>query len=139
MIVGGLPGFIWGWFHVPDTDSIRSFSELWSIYQLPLFGLSVSVCLYLIMKSSLTDEQGKNLVRVFAALSVSCYYWFRLPALLGFGSYAEDGQLIDLTRSVPAWSITALQLLSTAFLFYWLVLRVQNKKSWAIRPGFAKR
>jgi hypothetical protein len=139
LIVGGLPGFIWGWFHVPDVDGVSSFSELWSIYQLPLFGLSVTVCAYLMMKSLLAEQRAKNLVKVFAAMSVACYYWFRIPALLGFGNYADDGQLIDLTHSIPPWSITLLQLLTTAFLFYWLVLRIQNKKSWATRPEFAKR
>jgi hypothetical protein len=139
LIVGGLPGFIWGWFHVPDVDGISSFSELWSIYQLPLFGLSISVCVYIMMKGLLAEHQAKNIVRVFAAASVSCYYWFRIPALLGFGNYADDGQLMDLTHSIPTWSIISLQLLVTAFLFYWLVFRIQNKKSWATRPEFAKR
>jgi hypothetical protein len=139
LIVGGLPGFIWGWFHVPDIDGVRSFSEGWMIYQLPLFGLSISVCLYMMMKSLLPEQQEKNLVRVFAAMSVSCYYWYRLPALLGFGNYADDGQLIDLSQTIPHWPITILQLMVTAFLFYWLVIRIQNRKSWAIRPVFAKR
>jgi hypothetical protein len=139
LIIGGLPGFIWGWFHVPDVDGIRNLSEIWSIYQLPLFGLSISVCLYLMVKSMLAEQQRKNLVRVFATMSVSCYYWYRLPALLGFGNYADDGQLIDLSNTIPYWTIVLLQLLVTAFLFYWLVLRPTNKKSWAVRPEFAKR
>ncbi|HLO83308.1 MAG TPA: hypothetical protein VK166_20235 [Chitinophagaceae bacterium] len=139
LIIGGLPGFIWGWFHVPDVDGMHSWSEAWAIYQLPLFGLSISLCLYMMLMSLLSKEQGKNLVRVFAAMSVSCYYWYRIPALLGFGNYADDGQLIDLSRSMPFLIIVVLQVLVTAFLFYWLVFRKLNKKNWAARPAFAKR
>jgi hypothetical protein len=139
LIIGGLPGFIWGWFHVPDIDSLRSGAEAWTIYQLPLFGLSISLSLYMLLKNLLPEQQGKTMVRVFAAMSVACYYWYRVPALLGFGNYADDGQLIDLSRSIPSWIILVLQLMVTAFLFYWLLIRKLNKKSWAIRPEFAKR
>jgi hypothetical protein len=124
---------------VPDIDGIRSGSEAWTIYQLPLFGLTVSLSLYMMLTTLIRKEQIKNLVRVFAAMSVACYYWYRVPALLGFGNYADDGQLIDLSRSMPSWIMLVLQLLVTAFLFYWLVFRELNKKSWAIRPAFAKR
>jgi uncharacterized membrane protein YwaF len=62
-----------------------------------------------------------------------------VPALVGFGNYADDGQLIDLSRSMPYWIIAVGQILVTAFLFYWLVFRKLNKKNWAARPAFAKR
>ncbi len=138
LIIGGLPGFIWGWFHVPDVDGLRSWSDAWTIYQLPLFGLSISLSLYMMFRSLLQKQQVKNLVRVFAAMSVSCYYWYRIPALLGFGNYADDGQLIDLSRSISYWIIPVLQLSVTAFLFYWLVFRQLNNKNWAVRPEFFK-
>jgi hypothetical protein len=42
LIVGGLPGFIWGRFHVSDETTVTSFSNLLSVYQLPLIGLVAS-------------------------------------------------------------------------------------------------
>lgn len=139
LITGGLPGFIWGWFHVPDGSGMATPTEIWTIYQLPLFGLSISLSIYSMMLSMLPKEQRKYVVRIFAAMSVSCYYWYRIPALLGFGSYADDGLLINLSHTAPSWSITLLQVSAMVFFFYWLVFRKLNRQSWAIRPEFAKR
>lgn len=139
LITGGLPGFIWGWFHVPDVDTVHSWVEALSIYILPLFGLSISLSVYLLMKRMLPKQHEKNLVKIFAAMSVSCYYWYRVPALIGFGNYADDGRLADLSHAIPGWFVASLQLLLTTFLFYWIVFRGRNKKSWSIRPEFAKR
>lgn len=38
LIVGGLPGFIWGWFHVPD-EQLFNWNNLLGVYKLPLLGL----------------------------------------------------------------------------------------------------
>jgi hypothetical protein len=79
------------------------------------------------------------LVRIFAAMSVSCYYWYRVPALFGFGNYADDGLLVDLTTAIPVWLMTILKISVVTFFFYWLVVRDLNKKNWALRPQFAKK
>ncbi|MBL0133450.1 MAG: ferredoxin, partial [Chitinophagaceae bacterium] len=39
LIAGGLPGFVWAWFHVPDQHGIGSMSEIITIYQIPFLGL----------------------------------------------------------------------------------------------------
>ena len=41
------------------------------------------------------------LVKVFAATAVSTYYWYRIPALAGFGPNPGTGQLSDLTAVLP--------------------------------------
>ena len=38
-ITGGLPGFIWGWFHVPDAAGLSNFSSLPEVYIMPWTGL----------------------------------------------------------------------------------------------------
>lgn len=136
LIIGGLPGFIWGWFHVPDAAAI-SWGNLWQVYQLPLFGGSISLCLYLIMSNLLEKKQERRLVKIFAAISVSCYYWYRIPALFGFGEHAHDGLLIDLSSLVPSWIIMMLQISIASFFIYWLVFRITIKRSWSVRPKFA--
>jgi hypothetical protein len=75
LIIGGLPGFIWGWFNVPDAGA-ANWSSLWHIYQLPLTGLSISLSLYLVLSTVLLKSQKRTLVRIFAAMSVSCYCGF---------------------------------------------------------------
>lgn len=137
MIVGGLPGFIWGWFHVPDETTIGSLNNFLSVYQLPLLGFAVTSIAYIIVSMMVATKYEQKLVSIFAAAGVSCYYWYRIPSLIGFGKFPADGLLINLSNSLPALIIPVLNIATTAFFFYWLVIRKQNQKSWVVRPPFA--
>ncbi len=134
LMVGAFPGFVWGWFQVPDYDGITTLEQLITIYKSPMLGLLVTGILFLILKKFIKE---KSLITIFSAAAVSCYYWFRIPALFGFGSSPGDGTLIDLTRVVPEWSIMALVVALTLFFFWWIVLSKQRKISWVIRPAYA--
>jgi len=136
LMVGAFPGFIWGWFQVPDYNGITDIEQLIPIYMLPLIGLFSTSILFLILKRYF---QEKNLIPIFSTAAVSCYYWFRLPALFGFGIFPEDGMLIDLTGILPEWSITVTVLTTTLFFLWWIIFRKNNKISWAVRPSYADR
>lgn len=136
LIIGGLPGFIWGWFHVQDQTS-STINGLIGVYEMPLLGFAVSIVLYAVLSSLLDAKFERRLIAIFAASGVSCYYWFRIPALFGFGNFADDGLLINLNTIIPAWSMTVVTIVTTLFFFYWLVVRKQNNRSWVIRPAFA--
>ena len=138
LIIGGLPGFIWGWFHVPDKTT-SSINGLIGAYEMPLLGFAVSFILYIILSSLLPAKYERRIISLFAASGVSCYYWFRIPALLGFSGFADDGLLIDLKKVLPNWGMTMIIIASTLFFFYWLVIRKQNNRSWVIRPQFANK
>jgi hypothetical protein len=138
LITGGLPGFIWGWFHVPDEKKSSSIHTLLNVYTWPLMGLLCSLLLYMALKSLLRQDRKRILVGIFAASGVSCYYWYRIPALLGFGYEGNDGLLVNLRHIIPEWIIMVCTLTTTIFFFYWLVVRNVHKKSWVIRPLFAK-
>jgi len=79
------------------------------------------------------------LVGLFSASAVSCYYWYRLPALFGFGIFPNDGMLIDLSKTIPSWTITALIVSTAIFFFWWILFEKQSKNSWVNRPIFAKK
>lgn len=134
LMIGAFPGFVWGWFQVPDYNGIASFTQLMSIYMLPVIGLIVSSVLFLLLKRFINE---KILIAIFSAAAVSCYYWFRIPALVGFGVFPGDGMLIDLTGFLPIWSIQITVLATTAFFFWWIVFSKQNKISWMTRPVYA--
>ena len=138
LITGGLPGFIWGWFHVPDDTVIRDMNSLWAVYAAPLMGMMVSLFFYVLLTALMPEKWERKTVACFAAAGVSCYYWFRVPALFGFGEFATDGLLIDLSATVPPFTITVFTILITVFFFYWLVFRPFNKKSWVVRPMYHK-
>lgn len=134
LITGGLPGFIWGWFHVPDQHELHGFTNIVDFYTYPVLGLLSTLLLFALLKFILPRNQHKLLIAFFAASGVSCYYWYRIPSLIGFGPFTGDGRLIDLSHSLPEWVVSMMILMSTLFFFYWLVLRNQPKKSWLSRP-----
>lgn len=139
LTAGGLPGFIWGWFHVPDEHTIVSLATFISVYRLPLTGMAITLFAYAVSLRIAGEEKESTIARIFAAAGVSCYYWFRIPALFGFGEYADDGLLIDLSKTIPAWSVTVFTVLLIIFFFYWIVIRKQNNQSWVIRPPYAAK
>ena len=139
MIIGGFPGFIWGWFQVPDYHGTEGWMHLPEAYLWPLGGMLITLVLFLLLKQFLPKEKHLMLTRFFAFASVACYYWFRLPLLFGFGLFPGDGMLVDLSSTMPHWFPYALQGITT-LLFAWLILlREPNKKrSWTVRPPFAR-
>lgn len=138
LITGGLPGFVWGWFQVPDAHDLSSATRVLSVYAMPMLGLTVSVALYLALLQWRRLDEAR-LGRVFATAAVSCYYAYRIPSLVGYGHLTTDGQLMDLHAVLPAWSVTGAVVASTAFFAYWILLRPPNAQSWVIRPAYAGR
>ena len=139
MVVGGLPGFIWGWFHVPDETTITSLNNFFSVYELPLIGFVASSIIYIIASMMVPNKYEQKLVSVFAASGVSCYYWYRIPSLIGYGKFADDGLLYNLSGLIPAWVIPIVNVATTLFFFYFLVIRKTNNQSWVVRPPFATK
>jgi hypothetical protein len=138
LIVGAFPGYIWGWFQIPDYAGSFGWDHLKFIYGIPLLSGFVSVVVYVILKQLLSHNGRKMLVNVFAAAAVSCYYWFRLPQLLGFRVHYTNSTLINLSNNLPSWTPILLNIITTAFFVWWMVIRAKTKRSWAIRPAYAK-
>ena len=139
LIIGGLPGFIWGWFHVPDLRAQIQLIDIFDVYQLPIAGFAVSILAYLILQKYFQGKKERLLVSFFAATGVSFYYWYRIPALLGFGKFAQDAVLVNLRQTLPGWSILVMTITTTIFFFSWFLLRKPNQRSWLIRPQFAAK
>ena len=66
LMVGGFPGFVWGWFQVPDYSNLATWGELLNIYKLPILGLMVTGILFLILRKFV---QEKTLVAIFFCFS----------------------------------------------------------------------
>lgn len=137
LVIGVLPGFIWGWFHVPDNYGAVNWLTVTAAYIIPVAAGSTTLFAYLILDHLI---KNKNLlINFFAAAAVSCYYWYRIPELFGFGTHVDDGLLINLKQVLPQWSITVIIVSTTIFFFTWLTIRKSVKRSWVQRPQFAKR
>ena len=136
LMVGAFPGFVWGWFQVPNYHGISSLDQVFMIYKMPLIGLLVSSLLFLVLKRYVSE---KIIIAIFSAAAVSCYYWFRIPALVGFGIFPNDGMLIDLSGSIPKWSVTMTIFAFSVFFFWWIVIREKKPLRWAVRPAYASK
>ncbi len=139
LIVGGLPGFIWGWFQVPDVQGFSAISVFLKVYTWPMIGFCISLVLYAILNTSFKKIHQRKLIGIFAAAGISIYYWYRIPALFGYGKFAEDGMLLDLTNLLPEWSMMLITVSASLFFFYWLVLRKKENTHWVVRPAFGNR
>lgn len=136
LMVGGFPGFIWGWFHVPDHAAWPTAAQWLQVYSWPFGGAALTIALYLSLRPWV---DRKMLARIFAAAAISCYYFYRIPCLTGFGPFPGDGMLIDLRQLAPPSLIWTIALLPAVFFLWWLVWRPQHKQSWLVRPAFAKK
>jgi hypothetical protein len=136
LMIGGFVGFIWGWFQVPDyTDSVTAIQCV-TAYLWPIGSALVSIGLYGILYRwiVLTKEGRRSLIKIFATAAVSTYYWFRVPALGGFGMHHGTGMLYDLTHTLPYWSEHLSHLVTTLFFIWFMLIRKHHKTAWMIRP-----
>ena len=129
IIVGGFPGFVWGWFQVPDGGSVLS-ATLWLW---PFGGLLVTLLLWLLLTAALSQRDQCRLDAIFAAVAVSTYYWFRIPALIGYGEFGSDGMLVDLQGIIPLWTVNAAKVLLAIVFLWWMVIQ-RAPKPWMYRP-----
>lgn len=135
LLVGAFPGYIWGWFQVPDYPATFALQNYFSVYSYPLLGGFMTLSLYIFLKRRYQNNK-KVIMSFFAAAAVSCYYWFRLPQLFGFSNLHTNGVLVNLTGYFPAWSMSILNLATTAFFIWWMVIANKKYRSWSIRPAY---
>lgn len=134
LMVGGFAGFIWGWFQVPDYANGDGWTHLASAFGWPLLGTACTLALYFLLHNRISQLM---LNRLFAAAAIACYYWYRLPMLVGFGPFPGDGMLVDLTSTLGPWFSTLSRIATTVFFFWWLVGRRNIRRSWLVRPPLA--
>jgi hypothetical protein len=138
LMVGAFPGFIWGWFHVPDADA-AGWGRALEAYALPLGSGLLTWMLYASLRSAVQPARRARLVRVFAMASVGCYYWYRLPGLLGWSLFEGDGTLVDLRAALPQWTPLLLQVLVLALAAAAALAGAGPERSWQRRPAPARR
>ncbi len=135
ILVGGFPGYIWGWFQVSDAVGFTP-DGIGRAFGMPFAGLAATLAVYLVLRR-LAPQREDLLTRIFGAAAVSCYYWFRLPMLVGLGRFPGEGVLVDLSDWLPAWTPLAMHAITTAVFFWWIVIAPVRRRSWAVRPPIA--
>jgi len=102
----------------------------------PLGGFILSYLIFHALMKILARQYDMFLIRVFAMAAVATYYWFRLPMLFGYAELSNNGTLIDLSGTLPAWFPEASQVATTVFFAWFMVIR-KRKTSWAVRPAYS--
>jgi len=134
-IVGALVGFIWGWYRVPDYHTAISTGDIVGAFAWPYGGALCSLLLYAAAHRWVyrSEESRPLLVKLFATAAVCMYYWYRIPALTGFGPTPDTGMLLDLSGDLPLLPVFS-RLLTTSFFVWFLLLRWETGNSWTKRP-----
>ncbi len=140
ILIGSFPGFVFGWYQVPDFLGHVGDAEIFETYAWPLGGAFVSFAIYNAIETwfAQTKPSLKTLQAVFAAAAVATYYWFRIPMLAGFGPFPGTGLLYDLTGVLPPWFPEASHMLTTAFFFWFMAVRPRGRTGWLQRTPFAR-
>ena len=133
-LVGGFPGFIGGWFMVPDSTNELTGLTVAVAYGWPIGAGLVTAAAYMVLERFVARRWHLLLHRSFAAASVATYYWFRAPALLGWTPFSDDGVLVDLTGALPQWTPWAMRLTIIALVAWVLIARRSGARAWASRP-----
>jgi Pyruvate/2-oxoacid:ferredoxin oxidoreductase delta subunit len=123
-LVGSFPGFVWGWFQVPDYSPQQvGAHEIMTAYVWPLGACIATYVVFRIGEHIFRRKDNATAIlhRVFAAAAISTYYWFRLPGPASL---------------LPDWFPLASHVVTTPFFFWFLVLR-SPKVSWLKRPVMA--
>jgi hypothetical protein len=134
LLVGAFPGYVWGWFQIPDFAGAGVWEKILVVYGTPVLGGITTLLSYLVLRKLLGKGRETVLISLFAAATVSCYYWFRLPQLIGFSPLDTNGILFNLTDYLPSWTPTLLNAMSTSFFLWWMVIRKKPSRSWSLRP-----
>ncbi|HTY98729.1 MAG TPA: hypothetical protein VMB75_02760 [Rhodocyclaceae bacterium] len=140
LMIGGFVGFVWGWYRLPDFAGPVGADEIAAAYLWP-FGCGLgTLAIYAAAYHGLYRSRAERrlLARLFAAAAVATYYWYRIPALTGFGPHPGSGMLVDLTASLPALPLVS-HLVTTAFFAWFLLLRQDPRASWLRRPPIPER
>jgi hypothetical protein len=140
-LTGGFAGFVWGWFQVPDYPGSVGVAEILTAYAWPFGCAALSLFVFFAGRQWLfcTNSSRRLLAQGFAFLAVGSYYWFRVPALFGFGDFWDTGVLYDASETLPAWFPMAAHVATTSFLAWFMLLRSVSNKSWTVRPVFERK
>ena len=135
-LVAAFPGFVLGWYLVPTYEGWEGFRNLHTAYGIP-YGLgAASLVVFLLLRQAMPNQR-ELLARVFAAAAISIYYWFKLPAIFGYGSNPAAAMITDVHMHFPYWVEHVLQAAGIVIFGWMLVLRNGKRRGWEIRPPFA--
>lgn len=108
------PGFVLGWFLLGD-DPV----EISTAYAMPLGLAACASAVFFCAEYCLTRLNKGTILRVCGLLALGCYYWFKLPAMLGFAE---------------AWVLRLGLVIVLGYVFWSNYRAGERRKAWASKP-----
>lgn len=133
LLVGGFPGFVWGWFQVPAQGESGLGVYLAQAYLWPIAAGAVTLAAFAAVHAA-APALRRRAVALWAAAAIGAYYWFKLPVMLGLEG---NHPLVDLSHLLPAWAVWPARIVPVLFFLWLLVLRRGHAGHWASRPAKA--
>ncbi len=131
VLTGFFPGFVWGWYNVPTYSGWDGFQHLHVAYGIPFAAGGATLVVYLFLRTAWPTKEPLT-ASIFAAAAIITYYWFRLPPVFGIGA-PNAAMIVDISPWLPAWSATALRIL-TVVAFGWLMVMRPGWRAWETPP-----
>lgn len=143
IMVGAFPGLVWSWFQQSSITGDIGLAQITEIYATELFWAGVSLVFFLLLRQFVIPSHAhQRLNRLFAAIAVSCYYWYRFPVFFGLDANPTNAMLIDLSSLLDSDMIPTVRIgmqISWAALLVWILAgRANARGTWLKRPPFAK-
>ena len=132
VLTGFFPGFVWGWYHVPTYSGWAGISHLHVAYAIPYSVGGLTLAVYLALRTAWPGKE-ELIASVFAAMAISVYYWFRLPAIFGIDA-PDAAMIIDISPWLPIWSATALRIFAVVAFVWLMVGRTSRHRAWETPP-----
>ncbi len=110
------PGFIAGYFFVPDSPSIAQ------AYTWALGGAALSIAV-LTAGQRVAAVRDETMIRLAAALAIGVYYWFTVPAV------AEGAHELLALPDAPSLGIAAARTVTIAVAGVWLVVATRRARA----------
>ncbi|MDP7060468.1 MAG: hypothetical protein QF416_08370 [Candidatus Marinimicrobia bacterium] len=117
VIVGGFPGFVWGWFQVPDYTNPIEWGNILYAYIVPLSGLVLSIIIYELLRKVVEAENFITIQLTFSFIAITVYYWYRLPEIF-------------IVNTTDQLLLFALRGATITFFGWWFLLRTNKKRAW---------
>jgi hypothetical protein len=124
-LIASFWGFVWGWYQVQNYEGRVGMAEIVNTYVWPLGGALVSLVVFRILDLLFRESPQVRVIlgRIFAAGAVGTYYWYVLPSVF-----------VKHTGLQLPWFPLASHIVTSAFFFWYLVLRPVSGKCWLTRP-----
>lgn len=125
--IGAFPGYVFGWFQLKAPVPGEGLSFIFAqAYLIPIGCMLISLAIYFGLKKFALPSMQPIIRKIFAGLAISFYYWYRIPAMFGFGENPRNA-LFNLDGVLHSNEINLIRISIIMICFLLLLVKKPNK------------